>query len=456
MYTALTDLRQAVYRQKEAVPALYGNIDFDATPERFSTDVAAACMLPPKFAQRYRPAVLADADRVARARLYTLLGDTLADRYAALMLAGYRMKDLIHMLHQACDRGVDNVANAPQELADLIHSMEQTPDWIDMKLVREGARVARIYMANLTPFALRGAFVATFMNQYSGLPMAITGALSKQDSSKQRINETASFFTAASLPGALDRDGAGFKAAAMVRLMHSMVRFNLINHSPHWNIATHGIPIPQVDQMPAGTMPAFLNAFYVVRTGKRHFSRAQRATAELCRYQSFLLGVPHDLLPATPQAIFDVMVTYAATLRDSYDDITCGAMVRATMAAYRPANKRIKSRLYNQLETSYSKVFFQRAFLRGGNQYKAAMMGVAPSRLDYLLFGATNLYLMPRLAINLRLKGVPLAGEVADLVLIRQIKRLLREYGHPEYITDVRDYAASRPVGAADHASLKA
>ena len=313
--------------------------------------------------------------------------------------------------------------------------------------------MGRIYMANLTPFALRGAFVATFMNQYSGLPMAITGALSKKDSSIQRINETASFFTAATLPGALDRHGAGFKAAAMVRLMHSIVRFNLMNHSRHWNRATHGIPIPQVDQMPAGTMPAFLNAFYVVRTGKKDFTRAQRATAELCRYQSFLLGVPHDLLPDTPQAIFDVMVTYAATLRDGYDDATCGEMVRATMKAYRPADKRIRSRLYNQIETSYSKVFFRRAFLRGGNQYKAAMMGVEPSRLDYMLFSATSFYILPRLAINLRLQKVPVAGEVADIILIRRIKRLLKSYGHPEYITDVKDYKDGRSHRSTDHAA---
>lgn len=453
MHTSLADLRQAVYRQKEAVPALYGNVDFDFTPERFSADASVKSMLPPGFARKYRQTVLADHDRVERARLYTLLGDTVADRYAALMLAGYRMKDLIRLLHQACDANVDAVPDAPQELHDFIHAMEQTPDWIDMKLVREGARVARIYMANLTPFALRGAFVATFMNKYSGLPMAITGALSKRDSSIQRINETASFFTAASLPGALDRHGAGFKAAAMVRLMHSIVRFNLMNHSSHWNQTTHGIPIPQVDQMPAGTMPAFLNAFYVVRTGKKHFTRAQRATAELCRYQSFLLGVPHDLLPDTPQGIFDVMVTYAATLRDGYDEEICGEMVRATMKAYRPADRRIKSRIYNQVETSYSKVFFRRAFLRGGNQYKAAMMGVEPTRLDYLLFGATSFYVLPRLAINLRLQKIPVASGVADIILVRRIKHLLESYGHPEYITDVKDYAKGRDSRSTGHAT---
>ena len=44
-------------------------------------------------------------------------------------------------------------------------------------------------------------------------------------------------------------------AAAMVRLMHSMVRFNLLHRGDHWDVKTYGIPIPQVDQMPVASVP---------------------------------------------------------------------------------------------------------------------------------------------------------------------------------------------------------
>ena len=37
-------------------------------------------------------------------------------------------------------------------------------------------------------------------------------------------------------PGALERYGQGFKAAAMVRLMHSMVRFNILKRSKVWDV----------------------------------------------------------------------------------------------------------------------------------------------------------------------------------------------------------------------------
>lgn len=436
----LEELRARVLAQKELVPSLYGKVDFSLTPERFCSAPNDTSFLPSRFADQYRQEVLNDAERVERARLYTLLGDTVSDRYAALMHSGYRMKDLIRMLHQACASGVESVPQAPDELHDFIDSMAQVPDWIDMNLVAQGARTSRKVMACLVPFSLRGAFIATFMNKYSGLPMALTGALSRRGSVEQRINETASFFTAATLPGALDRHGAGFMAAAMVRLMHSIVRFNLLNHSAQWDVSVYGIPIPQVDQMPAGTIPSFINAFALISNGGTRFNRRQRAVVELCRYQCHLLGLPRELLPETPQEIVDAMVTYTATLRDGYDDNTCGELVRATLRAYRPANKKPLSRLYNQLETSFSKVFFVRTFLRGDNKNRAQLMGVTPTPLDYGLFAAVNCFVMPQLIGHSLVQDLPLLGEIADRLLVKQIKQRLKEYGHAEYITDQTTY----------------
>jgi len=281
MPLSLPELQARVQSQKTLIPSLYGDIDFSLTPERFTDDPAVESMLPGRFARKYRAGVLADRERVERARAYTMLGDIVADSYAALM-PQYGFRRLIAMLTEACDHGVDKVADAPPELVAFIREMERVPDWLDMELVNEGARNGRIYMASMVPFAIRGAFIATFMNKYSGLPMALTGTLT-DESSVQRVKETASFFTTATLPGALQRYGAGFKAAAMVRLMHSMVRFNILKRSKKWDVKVYGIPVPQVDQMPAGTMVAFITAFKAVRA-RREFTRAERAAVELCRY----------------------------------------------------------------------------------------------------------------------------------------------------------------------------
>jgi hypothetical protein len=451
MKVSLEALRDKVYAQKERIPSLYGDVDFDCTPERFTADPGVKSMLPMEFDRQFRADVLKDADRVERARLYTMLGDTVADAYAALV-PEYGMGRLIGMLKQACDEGLEAVDNPPQELVDFIGEMERVPDWLDMDLVNRGARAQRNYMANMTPFAIRGAFIATFMNKYSGLPMALTGALSGE-SSRHRVNETASFFTTACLPGALERHGQGFKAAAMVRLMHSMVRFNILKRSQKWDQTIYGIPIPQVDQMPAGTIPSFIMSFDIVQKGKRRFNARERGIVELCRYQSYLLGLPEDLLPDTPEEIFDVMLTYAATLRDGYDDDTCGELVRSTMDAYRPSDKTIKSRVFNEVEKRFSRVFFTNTFLRGADKSRARKMHVQPSLLDYAVFGAASLHILPRLQADMIAQRLPIVNRIADRFLINRLNDLLVEYGHAEYVTDASKYKdASKQPATPSHA----
>ncbi len=441
MAVTLQELQEQVRAQKNRIPSLYGEVDFDKTPYRFTDDADVKTQMPRRLVKRFRPSLLADRDRVERARAYTMLGDTVADAYAALM-PQYGFRPLINMLKQACDQGLDSLSDPPQELVDFIESMERVPSWLDMRLVEKGARISRNQMANLVPFAIRGTFIATFMNKYSGLPMALTGALTGE-AAVQRVNETASFFTTATLPGALRRYGVGFKAAAMVRLMHSMVRFNLLTRSEHWDVDVYGIPIPQVDQMPAGTIPAFLAAFNAMGRQVKEFTPEERAVVELCRYQSYLLGLPEDLLPATPAEIVDVMVAYTGTLREGYDDATCGALVRATMGAYRPSDKSLKSRLLNEVEKGFSKVFFTRVFLSEGNRSLAKKMQVAASPIDYLFFAMVSAYVLPQMIATRTAQRIPVVNHFVDQALINKINRLLVEYGHPEYTTDASKYRDS-------------
>jgi len=438
MVMPLHDLQHKVQSQKKTIPELYGNIDFTVTPERFTDDIGIESAMPSKLARKYRSKILSSEENIERFRAYTMLGDTVADAYAAL-LPEYGLHKLIEMLKQACDGGIDSVPNAPTELKHFIDAMETIPKWLDMDLVEKGARTSRIHMATIVPFALRGTFVATFMNKYSGLPMALTGSLSSQ-SSVQRVNETGSFFTTATLPGALKRQGVAFKAAAMVRLMHSMVRFNILKRTQAWDVSIYGIPIPQIDQMPAGTIPAFLAAFTAVNKGRDYFTEREKGIVELCRYQSYLLGLPEDLLPSSPKAIVNVSLTYAATLRYGYDDSTCGELTRGTMSGYRPKTKSLMNRIYNACEKSYSTVFFARVFTVGDEKNIAKIMGVEATLRDYVLFFITNLYIMPRMMAHALLMRIPLLNELADKYLIHRINKLLVEYGHAEYTTDVKKY----------------
>jgi hypothetical protein len=428
----------SVNRQRGDLPGIYGEVDFTVVPERLDE---GATLADERFAPM-RDAVSRVFDRpelLETMRNATMTGDRIADAYAAL-IPTYGSRTLVHMLEAACERGVDNVENAPPELVDLIVAMEATPAWVDMELVARGARAERIPMATATPLAIRGAFLATFVNKYAALPMTMTGTLSDEAAAK-RVFETASFFTATTLPGALDRSGKGFEAAAKVRLMHSMVRYHILN-SGKWDVATYGIPIPQADQMPAGLIGVFLMSAQLLKKGQTDFTAEQRASVELSRYRCFLLGLPENLLGDTPQEIVDLLMARHVSLREGYDDETCGALVRGTMEADLFDTSSITGRLHAWLENGFSKFVLIKSFL-GGDTERAASIGITFGRREKVAAGVAAGSLALKTAfyrVGLRL---PVVSGRVDARLNRRIVALLDMYGHADFVTDADHYKLS-------------
>ena len=424
-----------VHRQREEIPGLYGAVDFSTVPERLDTAAKLDDQRFDKLRSLVAP-VFDNPDLLERVRNSTMTGDRVADAYAAL-IPQFGFPALIQMLDAACERGVENVENAPPELVDFIRAMENTPDWVDMDLVKAGARDERIPMASGTPFAIRGAFLATFLNKYAALPMTMTGTLSDEASAK-RVFETASFFTATTLPGALDRHGKGFQAAAKVRLMHSMVRFHLLS-SGKWDVGTYGIPIPQVDQMPAGTIGTFLMSARLLRKGVTEFTEAQRATVELSRYRCFLLGLPQDLLGETPREIIDLLMARHVTLREAYDDETCGTLVRGTMEANLFDRSSLRGKLHSWLENGFSRFVLINSFL-SGDATQARTMGITFSRTEKLAAAIAAGVISSNAAfyrLGLKLPGI---SSWIDRRLNAKIARLLDTYGHADFVTDPGRY----------------
>lgn len=426
---------EAVLRQRDEIPAIYGGVDFSVVPERFDSD---ASIDDDRFVPM-RAAVARVFERpglMATIREATMTGDRAGDAFAALIpQLGFRT--LVGMLETACAHGVESVPDAPPELVALISSMEATPEWVDMKLVEQGARAERIPMATATPFAIRGAFLATFLNKYAALPMTMTGTLSDEAAAK-RVFETASFFTATTLPHALERHGKGFEAAAKVRLMHSMVRFHLLN-SGKWEVGIYGIPIPHVDQMPAGLIGVFLMSAQLLRKGKTEFSPAQRAQVELSRYRCFLLGLPKDLLGETPQEIVDLLIARHVSLREAYDDETCGTLVRGTMAANLFDRSTLKGRMHAWLENGFSRFILIKSFLNGDTE-RAASIGITLGNAEKAAAAAAGAAIAASAAfyrIGLRLPFV--SGRI-DRRLNTKIARLLDTYGHADFVTDADQY----------------
>ncbi|HWB67941.1 MAG TPA: oxygenase MpaB family protein [Mycobacteriales bacterium] len=440
-------LAERVRSQAELQPGMYGEIDFDRLPYRHTTDPADSSSLPPWVAER--TPILANERAVELISTATMLGDVVADPYAALV-EQYGVRGLIGMLRQACREGVDAVPDAPVELKAFIAAMEATPDWVDMQLVEEGARQSRNPTAFVAPFVIRGVFLGTFINAYAALPMALTGALSGRRAA-HRVNETSSFFAVTTMPGALERHGPGFEAAAMVRLMHSMVRFNALKRSDMWDAAIYGVPVPQVDQMPAGLINMYLLAGVVIGRGDTEFRADERAVLEFSRYRCFLLGLPQELLPTTPAEIIEVMHTRAALLRDGFDDATCGDLIRSTMAAYVRPGRGWSDRVAEAVDKSWSKVGFVRAFCNN-SRAAAARMGVRLRLRDVALVGLTAPFILGRNAAVLRASKLPALRGLCDRYAIRVLRKRLATYGTPEFTTDAVHY----PTASDDDARLTA
>ena len=427
--------RDCVLAQKEAIPAIYGDVDFSILPERYVSGADLANSLPSRY-KRYAQSALSDPERVANIRNYTMMGDGVADAYAAL-IPEYGFRTLVAMLEDACENGIEAVSNAPKELATFIHAMEATPDWVDMDLVEKGARQERIPLVTISPFAIRGAFIATFMNKYTALPMTMTGTLSDSKSAR-RVLETASFFTATAMPGAMARFGRGFQAAAKVRLMHSMVRYNIMQ-SGEWDVATYGIPIPQVDQMPAGLIGIFLLSFKLLGKGRTHFTSAERERVEMARYRCFLLGLPQDLLGETPQEIVDLIMARALSLREEFDDDTCGELVRGTMDAELLDDPSVRGRIHSWMERGFSKYFLIQNFC-DGKSARAEEIGIHYRFEDKLATAVTILVIIASSGFYTLGMRIPGLRSLLDKKLVNKIASLLDSYGHADFITDASEY----------------
>lgn len=433
-----------VRSQAGSTPAVYGAVDFDSIPERFVGEPGQPNELT-SAPDSVRNRILADARLVDRMRAYTFMGDRIADPYAALM-PEYGFRRLVQMLGEACDGGIAAVKDAPPELHAFMEAMERVPAWLDMNMVEEGARAERAAVAVVSPFSLRAAFIATFLNKYAALPMAFTGTLSNE-SAARRVKETATFFSTSVMPGALARGGAGFKAAAMVRLMHSMVRFNVMRKG-RWDVSVYGVPIPQVDQMPAGLIGITMMAQQMMKAGRTEFTAAERARVELSRYRCYLLGLPEPLLGTEPMEILTLMGARQATLRSGFDDATCGELLRATLGAYLPADRSLRSRLFDAFERGFSKKLFVGQFVHG-DLVRAREIGIDITGFDRVAYAICAGIIAARLGFYRMAQKMPVVSDWADRRLVSIIDRQLASYGHAHFTTDASAYRpAAKPSEA--------
>ncbi len=415
--------------QKSLAPEVYGPLDLDLTPERFRTELGATSI------KRDNPriqALLNDPEKVEFFRQLTLMGDPLADAFAAL-IPKIGFPKARAMVDQAAAHGVATVKDAPQELIDLMASVENEPDWVDWSLIDRATEDARLIGAFAGDAIMRVAFMMTYVNGYQGLPMVITGALTGESAAK-RMKETTSTFKLATLPGALRKGGVAYQSAVKVRLMHAMVRTNLLKRPQQWDFTVYGVPIPQVDQMGAALSFNYMMALQALKKGGR-FGKNQRAAVEQARYLAHLLGMHDQFLSADPKQIVETWQMCQATLRHKFDP-RGRDLNTATINAWRLQGHSSLDKLLHKLDVQATRFMYTK--MVGKNT--AEEMGIHSAASDALSFAAEFGPIGLGFGALSLLKKIPGGRKWVDKFAIKQVEKQLQTYGEAEYKTDSTQY----------------
>jgi hypothetical protein len=231
--------------------------------------------------------------------LMELIGERFMQRDeigAALVTAMREGDDRVTMaqFHRALARGIDSVEAAPPALRAFFEHVDAVPDWVDMDLVNEGARLYRSYGQNAADVLLQLSLIGGYRFGGPTDLLVATGGLTG-DMTKRRLGETQKWGVAISEHDAMLRGGEGFQLTVHVRLMHALVNHRF-ETGERWDVGTWGLPINQSDQ--AATLGLFNGTLLIgVRALGVRVTRADSAAVmHLWKYVGWLMGVNEDWL----------------------------------------------------------------------------------------------------------------------------------------------------------------
>ncbi len=420
--------------QREIAPEIYNNIDLDAMPERFRTELDSAPngmfrWVDPKVPKKW----LEDKDEVEIYRQLTLMGDPIADAFASTF-AELGFQRARAMLDKALDEGIEAVSDAPPELVRFIEELHKEPEWVDWKAIDRFHKRMRVSNAVVQEYMMRIAFMMTYMNGYQGLPMIMTGQLTGE-SAAGRMKETTSTFKMATLPNAMRPGGVAFKSAAKVRVMHAMVRMNLLKHKDRWDFNVYGVPIPQVDQMGAALGFNFISALASKKRNKP-VSRAQRDGIEASRYLASLLGLHDYFLSDQRGEIIKSWSMLGATLRDKIDPRSRD-LNHATLHAYTRSGHSLVDKFMHQLDVRNTRFLYTK--MVGADM--AEKMGVEAKPTDVLATALLGMILGSKIAALYTLRLFPGGKKWVNNWAVQETLRQLDMAGEAQYKTDEAQYS---------------
>ncbi|OUS32616.1 hypothetical protein A9Q99_00670 [Gammaproteobacteria bacterium 45_16_T64] len=364
-------LKTETIRQEhmDICPDVYKNVDLTQAPGRYRTKPGENSSLWSRTTDSDEE-MMSDGDLQEQFRQWSIAGDPVADAFAS------RFRDLkhsvaMHMLDTALEKGIDAVEDAPAELIALMAQVDHVPDWVDWESVDRTAELIGPMIYALGQTGWRAGFVLTFGNSYQGLPMVKTGALHKPETAPGRIKETVSVINYLAIPGGLRRQGVALKLLVRVRVMHALVRVNLLKNPKAWDVSTYGVPLPQVDMYAGWGLIASGLSVMENMSG-------QPMNISALRYLMYLTGVDTRMPSNSVDEVKGVMVMVSSTLNHRYEAWASELTATALNAKMTP-NISIKDKLWDKADRKLGELILTKAM----GKRNATQLGVTASPLNY-------------------------------------------------------------------------
>ncbi len=218
--------------------------------------------------------------------------------------------------HRALDQALAQDPAAPAAMRHLVEEAADFPAWADeRRLTRAGDLLFRSGVPGGISLGAK-SLLSGYCSPAGNKPLVWSGRL--ETGVSRRLAETAKFVVAVAEPGGILPGGEGFRITLRVRLIHAQVR-HLIHQREGWRASEWGMPINQHDMM--ATILLFSTAWLdgVEALGLHVGPQEAEDHMHLWRVAGHVLGVEHDLLPAT-RAEGDRLTEFVAATQAPPDD----------------------------------------------------------------------------------------------------------------------------------------
>ena len=247
--------------------------------------------IPSVYQPGYAKAREANPDLAAKYLEHTVIGDPVADDVVNA-LASFNQTQVHQFINAGMEQDAKTLAGAPQPLRDFFSRIEDPPPWFDQASVHAGCRAFHAYSDLFIP----AFFVVTLENAATLISKAsyMTGRVTTGQGPRG-IRQNIRHFIEIMLPGALNRQGEGWKLSVRIRLVHAQIR-RLLRVSDDWDEAVYGAPLSAAHMALASANFSAMMLRQAARLGAHLDDEARASFMQIWRYASWLIGTPEALL----------------------------------------------------------------------------------------------------------------------------------------------------------------